>query len=126
MQPIADYTLGTRDFSKLVVRGRAVLQDEKALVESVIDTTAIGTSTEKKKDGVGKTEHQRLTYYAKYVLCAAYLASFNPARTDATFFMRASDKKKRKKKGNSAGGRPAKHRKVIHTATILKPYYTQY
>jgi len=51
-----------------------------------------------------------LSYFAKFLLCAAYLASFNPARQDPIYFMQQSEKKRKRKGGG--GGRPAKHRKV--------------
>lgn len=40
-----------------------------------------------------------LPYYSKFLLCAAYLASYNPARLDPTFFLKASDPKKRRRGG---------------------------
>ncbi|MCJ1315880.1 hypothetical protein MMC15_001200, partial [Xylographa vitiligo] len=41
-----------------------------------------------------------------------YLASYNPARQDQTFFMKAHERKRRKKGGGTAKGRPSKHRKI--------------
>jgi origin recognition complex subunit 5 len=55
-----------------------------------------------------------LAYYSKYLLCAAYLASYNPARLDPIYFMKSSEKKrKRRGGGGGASGRVAKHRKVL-------------
>ncbi len=55
-----------------------------------------------------------LPYYTKYLLSAAYLASYNPARQDLAFFTKASEKKRRKRGGGTAVShfRPSKHRKI--------------
>jgi len=48
-------------------------------------------------------------------LLAAYLASFNPAKLDTLYFMKATERKRRKKGGGtarSAGGRPSQNRKI--------------
>ena len=60
------------------------------------------------------TEPHNLPYYTKYLLSAAYLASYNPARQDLTFFTKASEKKRRKRGGGTAVShfRPSKHRKI--------------
>lgn len=36
--------------------------------------------------GVSVRSHMELPFYAKYLLIAAYLASYNPAHTDRRFF----------------------------------------
>jgi len=53
-----------------------------------------------------------LPYYSRWILCAAYLASFNPARLDPVHFMKSAERKRRKKGGGTAAGRQAKHRKI--------------
>ena len=40
-----------------------------------------------------------LPYYSKFLLCAAYLASYNPPRADALLFTKAGEGKKRKRGG---------------------------
>lgn len=60
-----------------------------------------------------------LPYYSKYLLCAAYLASYNPSRQDVAFFTKTGDFKKKRRGGGGGGkGRPAKTRKV---STPLHP-----
>lgn len=61
-----------------------------------------------------------LPYYSKFLLCAAYLSSYNPARQDSLFFMRASDLTKKKRRGGGRG-RPAKNRKVCTGEIIVYP-----
>ena len=60
-------------------------------------------------DSIGTHE---LPYYSKFLLFAAYLASYNPARQDQVYFMKMSEKKRRKKGGGTAVGRVSKHRKI--------------
>jgi origin recognition complex subunit 5 len=65
-----------------------------------------------------------LPYYSKFVLCAAYLASYNPPRQDQIFFMKAAEKKRRKKGGGTAAGRrgkPTKHRKIPRSMLAPSP-----
>ena len=40
--------------------------------------------------GLSAHGHVELPYYSKFLLIAAYLASFNPARTDKRFFLKVS------------------------------------
>ncbi|KAL9120000.1 MAG: hypothetical protein Q9187_003441 [Circinaria calcarea] len=116
VKPIRDGTFGTRDFSKLMVRNRALFQAEVALIEGIIPVPF----TEDKKNTIGYSHE--LPYYTKYLLLAAYLASFNPSRQDQVFFMKSSDKKRRKKGGGTAGGRPAKHRKIQRKLLGPQPF----
>ncbi|KAK7533990.1 origin recognition complex subunit 5 C-terminus-domain-containing protein [Phyllosticta citribraziliensis] len=104
--PIRDGTFGTRDLSRLLVHRRALFQSESALVESVVPSETTGVSKLK-----SQVTHE-LPYYSKYLLCAAYLASFNPARQDTIYFTKASEKKRKKKGGAVKVGRVPKHRKI--------------
>jgi hypothetical protein len=38
--------------------------------------------------GLSAHAHVELPYYSKFLLIAAYLASYNPARTDRRFFLK--------------------------------------
>ncbi len=122
---------------------RDVFKDESELVEGVVPKTT-ATDDEKSKGILPKslrnalknsnlspvglcggfdmlmewtTGSHDLPLFSKYLLCAAYLASYNPARQDPVFFMRSSERKRRKKGGGTAAGRVrggaiAKNRKV--------------
>src|ERR1700748_363908 len=57
-------------------------------------------------------ELHELPYFTKFILCAAYLASYNPPRQDRIYFMKFSDRKSRKRGGGGVHGRMGKHRKV--------------
>ncbi|PSK51631.1 hypothetical protein B9Z65_2898 [Elsinoe australis] len=103
VQPVVDGTFGTRDFSRLVVAQRKLLQEETCLEDELL---------------IEAEEHQskqvvhEFPYYTKWLLCAAYLASFNPARMDTTYFMKTTERKRKKKGGGTAAGRQSKTRKI--------------
>ncbi|KAI9774908.1 MAG: hypothetical protein M1840_000124 [Geoglossum simile] len=103
VQPIVDGTYGTRDFSKLMVLKRPLFQTERWLVQGIVEGA---------EEGVALKHTHDLAYYSKYLLCAAYLASYNPARLDPIYFMKSSEKKRKRKGGGGASGRVAKHRKI--------------
>ncbi|KAI9673332.1 MAG: hypothetical protein M1829_004098 [Trizodia sp. TS-e1964] len=105
--PIVEGQYGTRDFSKLIIAKRALFQGEGVLLEDLAPSV---TELEK---GANMADHD-LPYYSKFLLCACYLASYNPARQDPVFFMKSSEKRRRKKGGGTAisTSRAAKHRKV--------------
>ncbi|MCJ1287522.1 hypothetical protein MMC26_006874 [Xylographa opegraphella] len=107
VQPIRDGLSGTREFSKLLVRNRSLFQTESALNERILSLASTVTTTKK---AIKKS--RELPYFTTYLLVAAYLASYNPARQDQTFFMKAHERKRRKKGGGTAKGRPSKHRKI--------------
>lgn len=104
--PVVKGDFGTRDFSKLVVSQRRLFQEEDQLLDSIVSDPEALSKT--------KAKTHELPYYAKWLLVAAYLASFNPARLDALYFMKSTERKRRKKGGGTArsGGRPSKIRKI--------------
>jgi origin recognition complex subunit 5 len=105
--PVVEGEFGTRDFSRLLVAQRRLFQDESLLLDSIVTNPEANTS-------IAKAKTHDLPYYAKWLLVAAYLASFNPARLDALYFMKSTERKRRKKGGGTArsGGRPSKIRKI--------------
>lgn len=105
--PVIKGDFGTRDFSRLLVAQRRLFQEESALLDSIVPRSEASILALKSK------AHE-LPYYPKWLLVAAYLASFNPARLDALYFMKATEKKRRKKGGGTArsGGRPSQTRKI--------------
>ncbi len=104
--PIVQGDFGTRDFSRLLVHQRKLFQDESVLLNSMFTNTSTGERM--------KARTPTLPYYARWLLVAAYLASHNPAKLDALFFMKSTERKRRKKGGGTArsGGRPSQQRKV--------------
>jgi origin recognition complex subunit 5 len=115
IRPILDGTHYGSQFSKLLLTTRHLFQNESALVPNIIadhsPASNLLTAAEKKID---KGITAQLPYYTRLLLVAAYLASFNPPRTDQLHFMKTSAAKRRKKGGGTAlpNTRPAKHRKI--------------
>lgn len=115
---IDDLTFGTRDFSRLMVAKRAIFQGDDVLVDRIVQpkTSSLSStvSTREAKKNMSTSKGLRdLPYYSKFLLCAAYLASFNPARQDQVYFTKAHEKKRRKKNAGGVGsGRVSKHRRI--------------
>ncbi|KAK5172636.1 uncharacterized protein LTR77_002756 [Saxophila tyrrhenica] len=107
--PIVKGDFGTRDFSRLLVNQRKLFQDESVLLDSIIAPVKAGPNAPP-----SSTTTHELPYYAKWLLIAAYLASYNPPRLDALYFMKSTERKRRKKGGGTArsGGRLSQKRSV--------------
>ncbi|KAI9689402.1 MAG: hypothetical protein M1822_010053 [Bathelium mastoideum] len=103
--PIRKGEYGTRDFSRLMVRMRGLFQKEDDLVEGIVPE-------ENQTSQVIKGPKNDLPHFSKYLLCAAYLASYNPARQDPIFFMKSTEKKRRRRGGGGTPGRVPKNRKI--------------
>ncbi|KZF20670.1 hypothetical protein L228DRAFT_176883 [Xylona heveae TC161] len=106
VEPIAEGTYGTRDFSKLMIAKRALFQSDAMLTESVTSENI----AELRRDTL-KNTHE-LPLFSKFLLCASYLASFNPSRQDPIHFMKATEKKRRRKSTVGTSARATKHRKI--------------
>lgn len=89
-----------------MVAKRGLFQSEDGLIDRVIATPTDGS-----RRAISHSLRD-LPFYSKYILCAAYLASFNPARQDPIYFMKMHEKKRKKKAASGASGRPAKHRRI--------------
>jgi origin recognition complex subunit 5 len=134
VQPIVDGTFGTRDFSRLMVNRRHLFQLEDSVLDKIISsqpttngttgTTAPPTPSAKLM-AAKKTIAHDLPYYTTHLLIAAYLASYNPSRTDTTYFMKHTDKRKNKRKvfqnGLSSSSR-SKHRRIPRHLLTPSPF----
>ncbi|KAL1591880.1 hypothetical protein SLS59_010007 [Nothophoma quercina] len=100
--PIVKGEFGTRDFSRLMVNRRHLFQGEEAVLDRIItpkpSTTDPTAAVVRRKAVPGIV--QNLPFYTTHLLIAAYLASYNPARTDVTYFMKHTDKRKNKPGGS--------------------------
>ncbi|KAI9800412.1 MAG: hypothetical protein M1833_003298 [Piccolia ochrophora] len=111
---------GVKDFSRLVVANRGLFQGEQGVREGIFGGAWVGTGVggeDGAKVGTKVAVEHDLPYYTKFLICAAYLASYNPAKQDGVFFMKTSEMKKRRKGGRKSGagkgkGRREKHRKI--------------
>ncbi|KAL1311105.1 hypothetical protein AAFC00_001310 [Neodothiora populina] len=115
VQPIVDGNYGTRDFSKLLVSQRRLFQSENVLLDNVIEDSVDDDAT------IQDATHE-LPLCSKWLLCAAYLASFNPARQDPVHFMKMSERKRRKRGGGTAVRRESKARKIPRHLLSATPF----
>ena len=117
--PVLDGSQSATPFSRLLVANRSLFQNDSVLVPNIVAGLSgkptfgvVSTQSQANNQGVGT----QLPYYSRLLLVAAYLASFNPPRTDQLFFMKSTAAKRRKKGGGTAltKGRPGvtKHRKI--------------
>lgn len=137
VEPVVSGQFGTRDFSRLMVNRRHLFQVEDSVLDRIIsptdtepmvkDTTSTPATPSKKKPA-NMTAHT-LPYFTTHILIAAYLASYNPSRTDVTYFMKHTDKRKNKRRAPSAasfsvtGKRSGtKHRKISRHLLTPSPF----
>lgn len=130
--PVVAGEFGTRDFSRLMVNRRHLFQGEDAVLDRII--TPKPASTPSTTTVLAKTQSipgisQSLPFYTSHLLIAAYLASYNPARTDVTYFMKHSDKRKNKRRvGPSAASlsttskNGVKHRRIPRHLLTPSPF----
>jgi len=62
-----------------------------------------------------------LPYYTRFILCAAYLASFNPPRQDQILFMKNSERKKRRRNIQKTG-KVQKNRRIPRNLLTPSPF----
>jgi origin recognition complex subunit 5 len=106
VEPVVSGQFGTRDFSRLMINRRHLFQIEDSVLDRIIKDTEPDTnksngtfepSTPSKRRLAKMTMHT-LPFYTTHLLIAAYLASYNPSRTDVTYFMKHTDKRKGKRR----------------------------
>jgi origin recognition complex subunit 5 len=130
VEPIVSGAFGTRDFSRLMVNRRHLFQGEEAVLDRIIPLKPSKNTNgdkivmqRKAVPGIVQT----LPFYTTHLLIAAYLASYNPARTDVTYFMKHTDKRKNKRRAGgpsqsvtSKGG--VKHRRISRHLLTPSPF----
>ncbi|KAF1979189.1 hypothetical protein BU23DRAFT_497172, partial [Bimuria novae-zelandiae CBS 107.79] len=129
VEPIVNGTFGTRDFSRLMVNRRALFQVEDSVLDKIVSdntfstatTNGSGSATPATKRRIRTIAHD-LPYYTTHLLIAAYLASYNPSRTDVTYFMKHTDKRKNRRRNPGAGVTKAKHRKISRHLLTPSPF----
>lgn len=113
--PVLDGSIPMQDFAKLMLANRLLFQSEEPLIERL----APPTSEEAQMEPPLSSE---LPYLSKFLLCAAYLASYNPPRTDPTFFMHYTERKRRKRNPGVVLGKPPKNRKILRRLLAPAPF----
>lgn len=97
-QPILDGSLKPTDFIKLYRRCEYLFSSEAAVSEDIVDETLESLAEMARTKSSHKlSSSPNLTRESNYILCAAYLASYNPPRFDSRFFSRAKEARGRRR-----------------------------
>ncbi|KAL9043463.1 MAG: hypothetical protein Q9214_003352 [Letrouitia sp. 1 TL-2023] len=109
--PVLDGTYSTREFSKLMVRNRALFQSESALLVSLIPPPVSSTSSTSQEHR-HRHRHQQLVLQTlpAQLLVAAFLASTVAQKHDFLLFSKRTEAR-RKKRGGGAAMTPRKMKK---------------
>ena len=141
VQPVLDGQFHQTEFTRLMISRRHLFQNDEALVAHIVlkHRTVNTTGTEAQSSDTNSkalpiyngqraiadaglaTVNYDIPYYAKYLLISAYLASFNTAATDPTFFMKAHEKRRRRRK-NMPSKSTSKHRKIARNLLAPSPF----
>ncbi|KAI9814511.1 MAG: hypothetical protein M1826_002184 [Phylliscum demangeonii] len=142
VQPIVDGVYGRREFAKLVVgqRQRGLFASEEVLVHRIVargGERAQPTTTNRKRtrtrtrgdgDDDDNNDVDDLPRSARILLCAAYLASYLPAKHDALVFMKSSETTRTRRRRRATKTRPstttttaATQRRKLHHQHLLGP-----
>ena len=116
VEPIRSGEYGTRNFSQLYVRQRNMFRMEHHILDEVVPRDP--TQTPAASNDPSKLTHD-LPYYSKFLLIASYLASYNPARQDAQFFMKSADRRRRRR---GPGGKRSRVRKIPRRLLGPQPF----
>ncbi|ODQ63221.1 hypothetical protein NADFUDRAFT_29026 [Nadsonia fulvescens var. elongata DSM 6958] len=97
IKPIVDGKYEVKEFIKLYRENQYLFTSELSVVDSLINRTPVST-THGSSDSL-TTSRYDLPLHSKYLLCAAYLASYNPPKTDVRFFSKAKDARSKRRDG---------------------------
>jgi len=134
VSPITSGQFGTRDFSRLMINRRHLFQLEDPVTERIVNNnTRTITTTTATTTSTAPIPLHTLPYYTSLLLIAAYLASYNPSRTDPTYFMKHTDKRKGRRRTTATAaslgitpgkrsGAGSKHRKISRHLLLPSPF----
>lgn len=121
-----------------MVNRRYLFQLEDSVLDRIITSADSSTSitpasviaTTPSKTKLKKMTTHDLPFYTTHLLIAAYLASYNPSRTDVTYFMKHTDKRKNRRRGTSStnlslpkgANSKSKHRKISRHLLTPSPF----
>lgn len=88
IDPILQGTIKIDEFVKLYKDREYLFSSEIAITDSLV---TIGDLRTKKVIGLNTSTTYDLPIQSKYIICASYLASYNPPRYDIRFFSRAKE-----------------------------------
>jgi origin recognition complex subunit 5 len=126
VEPVVSGQFGTRDFSRLIINRRHLFQLEDSVLDHIIkdaEPQTVLEPTTPSKHTAAKMMIHTLPFYTTHLLIAAYLASYNPSRTDATYFMKHSDKRKGKRRAPTTSvSNSMKARKISRHLLTPSPF----
>ena len=152
ISPIKLEGYSTKSFSQLMVRNRPLFQNTAVMAELHLRPLLASENTKRPNRGtishliqfyspgytisellptftdnvcIDTIAFQDLSYYTKYLILSAYLASYNPSRQDQTFSSQLHEKKKKRrprKAPSTSGGRPQKHRRIQRKLLGPQPF----
>ncbi|KAF3941222.1 hypothetical protein ABW19_dt0205768 [Dactylella cylindrospora] len=99
IKPITDNEYGIRDFPKLFNR----LKNEKLRNNEesfIISSVTMKSGNQRLEPSTALNRAHDLPYFSKYLLCAAFLASYNTAKNDSRYFSKSSESTKGRKRVN--------------------------
>jgi origin recognition complex subunit 5 len=126
VEPVVSGQFGTRDFSRLIINRRHLFQIEDSVLDRIIKDAerqaALEPATPSKRRAAKMMIHT-LPFYTTHLLIAAYLASYNPSRTDVTYFMKHTDKRKGKRRATTTSvSNSMKARKISRHLLTPSPF----
>jgi origin recognition complex subunit 5 len=132
VEPVCSGQFGTRDFSRLIINRRQLFQVEDSVLDRIIEnaetdkpatTNGVSEPATPSKRRLAKMTVHTLPFYTTHLLIAAYLASYNPSRTDVTYFMKHTDKRKGKRRAPSTSvANSMKARKISRHLLTPSPF----
>ncbi|KAH3909977.1 hypothetical protein HBH56_154810 [Parastagonospora nodorum] len=126
VEPVVTGQFGTRDFSRLIINRKHLFQVEDAVLDRIVadaEPQAALEPTTPSKRRAAKMMIHTLPFFTTHLLIAAYLASYNPSRTDVTYFMKHTDKRKGKRRAPSTSvSNSMKARKISRHLLTPSPF----
>ncbi|KAG5354989.1 Origin recognition complex subunit 5 [Yarrowia sp. B02] len=94
VDPVVTGTTDMRETAKLYVQSQHIFSTEFAVADSLVQPGVEEVLKRKRNNEQDLTGSYDLPLHSKYILVAAYLASYNPERYDIRFFSKAKDGRK--------------------------------
>lgn len=93
VDPVITGAADMRETAKLYIQSQHIFSSEFAVADSLVQP-GVEEALKRKRNNEELTGSYDLPMHSKYILVAAYLASYNPDRFDIRFFSKAKDGRK--------------------------------
>ncbi|KAG5370352.1 Origin recognition complex subunit 5 [Yarrowia sp. C11] len=94
VDPVITGTTDMRETAKLYIQSQHIFSSEFAVADSLVQPGVEEALKRKRNNEADLTASYDLPLHSKYILVAAYLASYNPERYDIRFFSKQKDGRK--------------------------------